>query len=60
MTSYNSQICKSKKSYIIQYETDNFDNYKRIQQEIRNQIDNDNKVNKNNSTKIEIRRIYTN
>lgn len=39
MTSYNSQVCKSEKSYKIQYETDNFDNYKYIEKEIRNQID---------------------
>lgn len=37
MTSYNSQIIDGK--YYIQYETDNKENYKEVQELIRKQID---------------------
>ena len=39
MVKYNSQICKEEKKFKIQYETNNVENYKHIQEEIRKQID---------------------
>ncbi len=44
MTSFNSQICKKDNKFKIQYETNNFEFYKHIQDEIRKQLNHEKRM----------------